>query len=80
MILTEALFAPTVPSEPSPKKTAWTSPAGRAMPEVAVDRQAEVGDVVVDADREVALRVARAASSSKIGLIIDGVISLDDRP
>ena len=56
MILTEALFAPTVPSEPSPKKTAWTSPAGRAVPELGVDRQAQVGHVVVDPDREVALR------------------------
>ena len=55
--------------------------AGRPrVAEVAVDRQAQVGDVVVDADGEVALRACSARSSSKIGLIIDGVISFDDRP
>jgi hypothetical protein len=29
MIFTDALFAPTVPSAPSPKNIACTSPAGR---------------------------------------------------
>jgi hypothetical protein len=54
--------------------------AGRAgVAEFGVDRQAQVGDVVVDADREVLLGLARR-SSSKTGLIIDGVTSFDERP
>ena len=41
MILTDDLFAPTVPSEPRPKNSAWTSPAGRGwlkVEEIGSDR------------------------------------------
>ena len=49
------LFAPTVPSEPSPKNTARTVP-GASMSSAGVVRQAGAADVVGDADRESAAR------------------------
>ena len=79
MILIEFLLAPTVPSAPRPKNTARTTSAG-SMSKLGSYGQREVGDVVDDADREVALRAAACASSSKTALTIAGVNSFDDSP
>ena len=79
MILIEFLFAPTVPSAPSPKNTARTDPR-RLDFEPLVHLQRQPGHIVDDADREVALRVTARASSSKTAFTIAGVNSLEPRP
>ena len=79
MILIEFLFAPTVPSAPRPKNTARTD-SGRLDLERLVDLQRQPGDVVDDADREVALRARARSSSSNTALTIAGVNSFEPRP
>ena len=54
MILMEFLFAPTVPSEPRPKKTQRTV-FSLAMEKHSSYGQAGVGDIVIDTDGEMVL-------------------------
>ena len=79
MIFTDALFAPTVPSLPRPKNTAETSPAGGwRRNERSIGRLRRVTSSTMPT---VKCGFGRgAASSSKTGLTIDGVSSLDDSP
>jgi hypothetical protein len=72
------LFAPTVPSEPRPKKIARTVSGGFDVEGLVVG-EARPRDVVVDADREPAPAAPRA-SSSKMPATMPGVNSFEERP
>ena len=77
MILIEALFAPTVPSAPSPQNTACTARVG------TVNERSTSSDRPVTSSRMPTVNVGRGvgvASSSSTALAIAGVNSLDDRP
>ena len=78
MILTEFLLAPTVPSLPSPKKTARTTSSALDR-ELGVVLEAQVRDVVDDADGEGRFGLG-FVSSSKTAAAMAGVNSLEDRP
>ena len=79
MILMEFLFAPTVPSAPSPKNMARTVSVG-SVENSAIVAQAGVGYVIVDADGEMVLAGAAWPVRRRRALTMAGVNSFDDKP
>ena len=75
MILIEFLLAPTVPSAPESVEQRANG-LGLFGGEIGIVGEAGVGDVVVDADGEVILRLG-FLSSSKTALTIAGVNSFE---
>jgi hypothetical protein len=78
MILIEFLFAPTVPSAPSPKKTARTDPAGSASNDSSTFSDSPVTSSTIPTVK--CCLGAGRSSSSKTALTIAGVNSLEPSP
>ena len=78
IILIASLFAPTVPSPPSPQNLHWTSPSGVASISSSIDNDVFVTSSIIPTVKlflgSFDLRL------SKTALTIDGVKSFEPRP